>query len=259
MSTRRALASFAICCTVVLIGGRAWAHEEISPTTIPTGRANFVTLLAANGESTALTKLTLTAPDGVTFGDATRQSAGWTAEKSKTARYITTKSGRQQRVARSRILRHVGRGGERCEPTRTSALPGEHWVRERRVIQRQCRDRCRRARHRGANHSRRSGCDGDDDREQQRRHDHDGGNRDRCDRRHRRRGVPGQPRPCRGRARTCPVTARPRRCATQSGERRRDRGGNVKVTRRALCFVAVHHTPSTNRPKAAVLFEVRVP
>lgn len=85
MSRTKAFAALATVSTLVLLGGPAWAHEEISPATIPTGRANFVTLLAANEESTALTKLTLTAPDGVTFGDATRQPAGWTAEKSKTA------------------------------------------------------------------------------------------------------------------------------------------------------------------------------
>ena len=85
MSFGKLLAAAAVACTSVLIGGTAWAHSEITPTTLPTGRPNFVTLLAANEAKSALTKMTLTAPEGVTFGAATRQPAGWTAEKSKTA------------------------------------------------------------------------------------------------------------------------------------------------------------------------------
>ena len=85
MTWQKGLIASALAAVLALIGGPAWGHEEMSPTSIPTGRPNFVTLLAANEASSALNRLTLTAPDGVTFGDATRQPSGWTAEKSDKA------------------------------------------------------------------------------------------------------------------------------------------------------------------------------
>ena len=63
----------------------AAGHEEISPAEVPTGKAVFLTLLAANETRSALTRITVTAPTGVEFGAATRQPAGWTAERSPTA------------------------------------------------------------------------------------------------------------------------------------------------------------------------------
>ena len=85
MRFRKWLTAAALAVAVIFTGGPAWGHSEMRPTNIPTARPNFVTVLAANESSSALTRLTLTAPDGVTFGAATRQPAGWTAQKSKTS------------------------------------------------------------------------------------------------------------------------------------------------------------------------------
>jgi uncharacterized protein YcnI len=57
----------------------AWAHAEISPSSVPTGKPVFLTLSAANEKSADLTRITLTAPEGLAFGHATREPAGWTA------------------------------------------------------------------------------------------------------------------------------------------------------------------------------------
>lgn len=55
------------------------AHEEISPTTFPVGRATFLTLIAANESSIDIVKIALRAPTGLAFGTTTRSPAGWTA------------------------------------------------------------------------------------------------------------------------------------------------------------------------------------
>jgi len=62
----------------------AWAHEEINPSSVPTGKPVFFTLSAANEKQVNLTKMTLTAPQGLAFGAATREPAGWTANKTDT-------------------------------------------------------------------------------------------------------------------------------------------------------------------------------
>lgn len=86
MRTQR-IATGALLALLLAVGPArpAAAHEEISPAQIPTGRAAFLTLLAANETRSALTRITVTAPAGVELGAATRQPAGWTAERSSTA------------------------------------------------------------------------------------------------------------------------------------------------------------------------------
>ena len=86
MSTRlKSIAGALLTMTLVLAAAPAWAHEEIAPATVATGQPTFMTLLSANETRSALNKLTLTAPSGVTLGAATRQPEGWTAEKSERA------------------------------------------------------------------------------------------------------------------------------------------------------------------------------
>jgi uncharacterized protein YcnI len=62
----------------------AFAHEEISPSTLAVGKPVFLTLTAANEKSANLTKVTLSAPQGLDFGAATRAPAGWSTTKSAT-------------------------------------------------------------------------------------------------------------------------------------------------------------------------------
>ena len=70
---------------VLLTAGPAWAHEEINPSTIPTGKPVFLTLTAANEKQVRLTKVTLNAPSGLNFGETTRAPSGWTVNRTDTA------------------------------------------------------------------------------------------------------------------------------------------------------------------------------
>ncbi len=70
----------------------AVAHEEISPTTFPTGKPAFLTLTAADEKRVDLTTIALTAPAGVPFGTTTHQPAGWTVQRGDHA--ITWSGGR---------------------------------------------------------------------------------------------------------------------------------------------------------------------
>jgi hypothetical protein len=63
----------------------AWAHEEINPSTFPVNKPVFLTLTTANDKQVKLTKVTITAPQGLDFGGATRSSPGWTAARTDTA------------------------------------------------------------------------------------------------------------------------------------------------------------------------------
>lgn len=83
MRMRKSLAGALLALALALTAGPAWGHEEMSPATIPTGTANFVMLQVANEARGEMSRLTLTAPENVNFGDATRQPAGWTADKSE--------------------------------------------------------------------------------------------------------------------------------------------------------------------------------
>ena len=68
----------------VVAAPAAWAHEEISPSSFPTGRPVFFLLNAANEQKADLTKITITAPQDLPFGGTTKQPAGWSADKSDT-------------------------------------------------------------------------------------------------------------------------------------------------------------------------------
>ena len=57
----------------------AAAHEEISPSSVGTGRSAFLTFTAANERQTPLTSVTLAAPAGLVLGPVTREPQGWTA------------------------------------------------------------------------------------------------------------------------------------------------------------------------------------
>jgi hypothetical protein len=62
----------------------AWAHEEINPSTFPVGKPTFLTITAANEKQVRLTKLTVTAPGGLNFGETVRNPAGWTSTRTDT-------------------------------------------------------------------------------------------------------------------------------------------------------------------------------
>jgi len=74
----------ATVAAVLAVAAPAFAHEEINPKQFPTGTPTFFTLSAANEKSVDLTKLTLTAPSGVSFGSSTRSPAGWSANRTDT-------------------------------------------------------------------------------------------------------------------------------------------------------------------------------
>jgi hypothetical protein len=61
----------------------AFAHEEINPNLIATGRPTFFTFSAANEEKVDLVGITLAAPKGLPFGATTKEPAGWTVTKSE--------------------------------------------------------------------------------------------------------------------------------------------------------------------------------
>lgn len=84
----------AVIAVATLVAGAvpAFAHEEINPSTVQTGKPTFFSLTAANEKDADLTKLVLTAPAGTSLGESTRSPAGWTA--SRTAQAITWTGGK---------------------------------------------------------------------------------------------------------------------------------------------------------------------
>jgi uncharacterized protein YcnI len=85
MKRIRAVAFAGLAATfVVALAAPAFAHEEINPKVVPTGSPVFLTLTAANEAKADLTKVVLTAPNGVTFGTSTKSPSGWTVNKSDT-------------------------------------------------------------------------------------------------------------------------------------------------------------------------------
>jgi uncharacterized protein YcnI len=83
--TKRLLQLSVVAAAALLsVASPAMAHEEISPSTFPTGKPAFFTLTAANEKNVDLTKISIAAPEGVPFGTTTRQPSGWTPQKSDT-------------------------------------------------------------------------------------------------------------------------------------------------------------------------------
>jgi hypothetical protein len=82
---RRLFALVACVIALLVAATPAWAHEEITPKTIPTGQPTFFILSAANEKKATLTKLVLTAPAGLPVGDTTKEPAGWTVAKTDTS------------------------------------------------------------------------------------------------------------------------------------------------------------------------------
>jgi hypothetical protein len=83
---RRTLLGFgAAGAAVLMFAAPATAHEEINPSTFPTGKPTFFTLTAANEKKSDLTKIGVTAPAGTPFGTTTHSPPGWTVARSDTA------------------------------------------------------------------------------------------------------------------------------------------------------------------------------
>jgi hypothetical protein len=78
---RKIVVFFGVVAAALAVAAPAFAHEEINPKQFPTGQPTFFSLSAANEKQVDLTKVTLTAPKGVNFGEATRAPAGWTANR----------------------------------------------------------------------------------------------------------------------------------------------------------------------------------
>ena len=77
----------AVASVALMIAGAtpAFAHEEIRPDTVPTGKPTFFTLFAANEKEVDLTKVVVTAPAGIKLGESTRSPAGWKADATGTS------------------------------------------------------------------------------------------------------------------------------------------------------------------------------
>lgn len=78
---RRIAVGVLVGACVLLQGAPAFAHEEINPSTFPTGKPVFFTLSAANEANADLVKLTVAAPAGVAFGATTKEPPGWTVNR----------------------------------------------------------------------------------------------------------------------------------------------------------------------------------
>src|SRR3954463_16537022 len=84
MPMKKPLIGAVLAVALVLTASPAWAHEEISPPTVQTGKPTFLTLTAANEKSAALNRVSISAPSGTPFGEATRSSSGWKVDRSET-------------------------------------------------------------------------------------------------------------------------------------------------------------------------------
>ena len=85
MIVRKTVVFLAAVTAVLAAAMPAFAHEEITPKQFPTGQPTFFTLSAANEKEVDLNKITIAAPSGVKFGEATRESPGWTVNKGDTS------------------------------------------------------------------------------------------------------------------------------------------------------------------------------
>ena len=77
MRPRFALVPALVVVAVAALAAPAFAHEEITPTTIPTGQPAFLSLTAANESSSDLVKIVLKTPANLGLGAATRSPVGW--------------------------------------------------------------------------------------------------------------------------------------------------------------------------------------
>jgi uncharacterized protein YcnI len=81
---KRLAALTAVALAVLGTAVPAWAHEEINPSTFAINKPTFLSLTAANEKDVKLTKVTLTAPQGLAFGETTRTSPGWATNRTDT-------------------------------------------------------------------------------------------------------------------------------------------------------------------------------
>jgi hypothetical protein len=79
MRLRSALVPALAVVAVAVMAAPAFAHEEITPKTIPAGQPAFLALTAANESSSDVGKIVLKAPANLGFGETTRSPAGWSA------------------------------------------------------------------------------------------------------------------------------------------------------------------------------------
>jgi hypothetical protein len=82
MRLRFALVPGLAVAAAAAIAAPAFAHEEITPKTIPLAQPAFLALTAANESSSDLVKIVLKAPTGAGLGETTRSPAGWSATSS---------------------------------------------------------------------------------------------------------------------------------------------------------------------------------
>jgi hypothetical protein len=85
MRRLRSAAAAVVAAGVLAAPGPAAAHEEIEPSTIPTGTPVFLTLSAANEKAADLIKVTVAPPEGLTMGETTKEPPGWTVTRSPSA------------------------------------------------------------------------------------------------------------------------------------------------------------------------------
>lgn len=81
---KRLAALAAVVLALIGTAVPAWAHEEINPSTFAINKPTFLSLTAANEKQVKLTKVTLTAPQGLAFGETTRNSPGWVTNRTDT-------------------------------------------------------------------------------------------------------------------------------------------------------------------------------
>lgn len=76
----------ALAAALLALAGAApaWAHQEITPASVPVGRPVFLTLSAANEKQVDVTSVVLTPTSGQQFGHATRDPGGWTSSLTHT-------------------------------------------------------------------------------------------------------------------------------------------------------------------------------
>jgi hypothetical protein len=78
---KRLLVMAALCTAMVAaLAAPAFAHNEINPSVIVTGKPTYFTLDAPNESKSDLVKVSIEAPAGTPFGALTNSPAGWTAD-----------------------------------------------------------------------------------------------------------------------------------------------------------------------------------